>query len=241
MGASFWDREAQSDERPQVAVDIPRVVAIGRYEVTFDEWQACTAAGGCRGYVPDDSGWGRGRRPAIWVSFEDAQAYLAWLQQKTGRPYRLPTEAEWEYACHAGTETKYPWGDEPTTALANYDRAAGRTREVGASPPNPWGLSDLNGNVWEWVEDVWQAGHDGQPADGTARLDGVDTRDRVIRGGSWDDRARRIRCVSRNHQNDSQRADEIGFRVAVTLSSAPAAAGAQGDGASPSRPAVSAP
>jgi formylglycine-generating enzyme required for sulfatase activity len=154
MGASWLDRQSQSDERPRVTVDVTQPLAIGRHEVTFAQWEACVEGGGCGGRKPDDAGWGRGQRPVVDVAWADAQAYAAWLRAKTGKPYRLPTEAEWEYACRAGTGTAYPFGDNIGPFLANHDRQVGTTREVGAYPPNPWGLHDLNGNVWEWVEDV---------------------------------------------------------------------------------------
>ena len=144
------------------------------------------------------------------------KAYLAWLSASTGKPYRLPTEAEWEYACRADTETAYPFGDGIGPFLANHDRQVGRTREVGSYPPNPWGLRDVNGNVWEWVEDVWNDGHGGRPADQAARSTGPDPQEHVIRGGSWDDRARRVRCASRDGKDASHREDEIGFRVALS-------------------------
>ena len=216
MGASWWDRQSQSDERPRVAVTVAQPVALGRTEVTFAQWEACRAAGGCA-RAPDDGGFGRDARPVIDVDWNDAQAYLAWLRARTGRPYRLPTEAEWEYACRAGTDTAYPFGDAVGPALANYDRQAGGTRPVASYPPNPWGLHDMNGNVWEWVEDVWNDGHGGRPGDAAARGDGPDPQEHVIKGGSWDDRDRRVRCASRNGMGDTHRENEIGFRVALPL------------------------
>jgi formylglycine-generating enzyme required for sulfatase activity len=215
MGASWFDRQSQSDERPRVTVEVAQPFAIGRHEVTFAQWDACAEGGGCNGRKPDDAGWGRGQHPVIDVSWVDAQAYVAWLREKTGKPYRLPTEAEWEYACRAGTETSYPFGDAIGPFLANHDRQVGTTREVGAYPPNPWGLHDMNGNVWEWVEDVWNEGHAGRPADAGARREGPDPQDHVIRGGSWDDRPRRVRCASRDGKDGAHREDEIGFRVAL--------------------------
>jgi formylglycine-generating enzyme required for sulfatase activity len=216
MGASWFDRESQSDERPAVAVEITESFAIGQHEITFDDWQVCVDDGGCLGYVPDDHRWGRGLRPVIYVSWDDSQAYISWLREKTGKNYRLPTEAEWEYACRAGTVTKYSFGDGISPAFANYGRNELHTKEIGSYDPNPWGLFDMNGNVWEWVEDVYNDGHGGRPEDGRAWLDGPDRQDRVIRGGSWDDRARRVRCISRNGKDSDQRENEIGFRVALT-------------------------
>lgn len=217
IGASWFDREAQSDERPLVDVEIKRPFAIGRYEVTFDEWQACVVDSGCKGYHPEDEQWGRARRPVIHVSWNDAHAYVDWLRQKTGKDYRLPTESEWEYACRADSETKYSFGDVIRPSDANYDRKIGSTQQVGSYPPNYWSLYDMNGNVWEWVEDVWHENHRNNPADGSARQDGPDKQDHAVRGGSWDDRARRVRCISRNHKRMDSRSNEIGFRVALSL------------------------
>ena len=215
MGASWFDRESQSDERPRVEVVVEHPFALGRTEVTFAQWQACVAGGGCGDRVPDDAGWGRGNRPVVDVDWNEAQAYVAWLRQRTGKPYRLPSEAEWEYACRAGTTTAYSFGEAIGPALANYGRTQAGTREVASYPPNPWGLYDLNGNVWEWVEDAWNDGHSGRPADAAARLTGPDPQEHVIKGGSWDDRDRRVRCASRNGMDDTHRENEIGFRVAL--------------------------
>jgi formylglycine-generating enzyme required for sulfatase activity len=217
MGSSWFDREAQSDERPREEVAVPRPFAIGRTEITYHQWEACVLAGGCNGRAPDDSGFGRGFRPVVNVDWRDAQAYVAWLRQSTGKPYRLPTEAEWEYACHAGTTTPYPFGESISPTLANYGRNQPGTREVGSYPPSPWNLYDMNGNVWEWVEDVWNDGHSGRPEDASARTAGPDPQEHVIKGGSWDDRDRRVRCASRNGMDDTHRENEIGFRVALTL------------------------
>jgi formylglycine-generating enzyme required for sulfatase activity len=153
----------------------------------------------------------------IHVSWNDAHAYIDWLRQKTGKDYRLPTETEWEYGCHAGSETKYPLDDTISPAFANYHRITGSTQEVGSYPSNYWSVYDMNGNVWEWVEDVWHENHRDNPADGSARQDGPDKQKNVIRGGSWDDRPRRVRCISRNGKNTDSRSNEIGFRVAMSL------------------------
>ena len=171
MGASWFDRDSQSDERPRVEVAVTQPFAIGRTEVTFAQWQACVAAGGCGGRQPDDARLGAGASGRSSTSTGTTpQAYVGWLRQSTGKPYRLPSEAEWEYACRAGTATAYPFGDAIGPALANYGRNQRRHRARSASyPPNPWGLYDMNGNVWEWVEDVWNDGHSGRPADAAAR------------------------------------------------------------------------
>ena len=196
---------------------IERPFAVGRTEVTFAQWQACVEGGGCTGRMPDDAGWGRAARPVIDIDWNEAQAYVAWLRQRAGRPYRLLSEAEWEYACRAGTTTAYAFGETMGPAVANFGRNLAGTREVASYPPNPWGLYDLNGNVWEWVQDVWNDGHAGRPADAAARSTGPDPQEHVIRGGSWDDRDRRVRCASRNGVDDTHRENEIGFRVALPL------------------------
>lgn len=175
-------------ERPSRPVRVLKAFAIGKYEVTFDEWEACAKAGGCAA-VPDDHKWGRGRRPIINIDWPTARKYAEWLAKKTGKPYRLPSEAEWEYAARAGTATKFPWGDEAGLDNANCRKCGAvlggvSSAPVGSFKPNPWGLHDFNGNVWEWVEDCWNPNHEGAPKDQRARLDG-DCNLRVRRGGSW--------------------------------------------------------
>ena len=157
-------------ERPRVRIEFGHRFAIGKYEVTFDEWDRCVAAGGCA-YEPADRGWGRGDRPAIHVSLLDAEAYLAWLRAATGRPYRLPSSAEWEYAARAGTTTARWWGDEVGIGHAvceecGLDWEVASTAPTGALPPNPWGLHDMLGNVSELVADCWTATYEEVPADG---------------------------------------------------------------------------
>ncbi len=150
---------------PQHRVTV-KPFAIGKYEVTFDEWDACVKAGGCNGYRPEDPGWGRGNRPVINVSWNDTKAYVAWLAKKTGNPYRLPSEAEWEFAARAGTTTPFAFGTTITPKQANFGRSDGKTEPVGSYPPNAWGLYDMHGNVWEWVEDCWHDNYGRSPTDG---------------------------------------------------------------------------
>lgn len=214
IGASWFDREAQSDERPRVDIDIARPFALAATEITFDDWLACVAAGGCRGYRPDDEGWGQGRQPVIYVSWDQANQYALWLSERTGRAYRLPSEAEWEYACQAGSLTRYAVGETIAADQANFGRNAAGTRPAGSFPGNPWGLFDMHGNVWEWVADTWAPSHRGRPGDGRARDEAAAGDDRTIRGGSWDDPPRRVRCIARDHKDRDQRENEIGFRVA---------------------------
>ena len=206
------------EEKPRHKVKIAHRFAVGRYPVTFGEWDFCTHVGGCDGYRPYDEGWGSGRRPVINVSWEDAQAYVEWLSKETGQPYRLLSEAEWEYACRAGTTTHYSWGDEIKLENANYGKKVGKnkTTEVGSYPPNRWGLHDTHGNVCEWVEDCWNDGYEGAPNDGSAWTS--DDRSRlVVRGGSWSDRPGLLRSASRIEMSADYESDDIGFRVARTL------------------------
>ena len=161
----------QERERPRVRVEFGRRFAIGKYEVTFDEWDRCVEAGGCD-YRPTDREWGRGDRPVIHVSLLDAEMYLAWLREVTGRPYRLPSSAEWEYAARAGTTTARWWGDEVGSGHAVCEECGlewevGSTAPTGSLPPNPWGLHDMLGNVQELVADCWISTYEEAPGDGS--------------------------------------------------------------------------
>jgi formylglycine-generating enzyme required for sulfatase activity len=220
MGSPEREDGRYDPEGPQHRVTIGQRFAIGRYPVTFDEYDRfCEAK---RGDKPADGGWGRGRRPAINVSWDDAQAYIAWLSQETGRAYRLPSEAEWEYACRAGTTTRYSFGDAITPDKANYgDSGLSQTSQVGAYPANPWGLQDMHGNVWEWVEDDWHENYRGAPADGSAWKEaktGSGPRLCVLRGGSWNDNPRGCRSACRDWNGTVNRYFDIGVRVARTVS-----------------------
>ena len=193
---------------------IARPFAVGKFEVTFAEWDACVAAGGCK-HRPGDEGWGRGRRPVINVSWDNAKEYVAWLSRKTGKSYRLLSEAEWEYAARAGTTTKYAFGDTISTSQAKYGE--GGTVEVGSFPANRFGLYDLHGNVWEWVEDAWHPDYQGAPTDGSVWTGG-DTSLRVLRGGSWDGYfPGYLRSANRIRYHPDKRDVSIGFRVSRTL------------------------
>ncbi len=221
--ADWFDREG-----PQHIVRIVAPFAVGRYAVTFDEWDACVADGGCKGYRPGDKGWGRGKRPVINVSFDDAVAYVAWLTRKTGKAYRLLSEAEWEYVARAGTTTEFWWGDTISTTQANYDGhytfrdgAKGEYRErtvpVDTFEPNPWGLYNAHGNVWEWCDDTWHGTYDGAPLDGGAWVEGGNASIRVVRGGSWRYYPRSLRAACRGKYASAVRGNSLGFRVARTL------------------------
>lgn len=181
---------------------------VGRTEVTFAQWDACVAAGGCNGYRPGDQGWGRGNRPVINVNWNDAQAFVQWLSQRTGQRYRLLTSAEWETGARAGTTTNYSWGDsEPVCDQsarngANFRSCTDeRTRSVGSFQPNAFGLYDVHGNVWEWVEDCFNSS----------------CTHRVLRGGTWSSYPYGLRSADRNGGNLTYRSDSIGFRLARTV------------------------
>ena len=183
-----------------------RPFAVGVYEVTFGEWDACVSGGGCGGYRPSDQGRGRGRQPVRNVSWDDAQAYVRWLSGKTGEEYRLLSEAEWEYVARAGTTTEYWWGDDVGHNRANCNGCGDSysyTAPVGSFAANPFGLHDVHGNVWEWVEDCWE---------------GVwGCRARVLRGGSWDGKPRDLRSAHRGLATTGDRGNDVGFRVSRTL------------------------
>jgi formylglycine-generating enzyme required for sulfatase activity len=256
MGSPLEEAGRYYDEAPRHLVTIAQPFAVGRFAVTFDEWDACAAAGtpsgqqaqssapqtqngleqqpsssrapsqtsGLRGVCrqrPSDEGWGRGRRPVVNVSWDDAKEYVAWLSSTTGKSYRLLTEAEREYAARVGTTTAYPWGDAIGKGNANcvgcgteYDK---QTAPVGSFAPNAFGLYDMSGNVWEWTEDCWHDSYVGAPADGSAWATG-DCSSPVLRGGSWSDIPRILRSASRNRNPPVFRYDDVGFRVARTLS-----------------------
>jgi formylglycine-generating enzyme required for sulfatase activity len=201
-------------------VRIGQRFALGRYPVTFDEYDRFCEA--MRRKKPGDEDWGRGRQPVINVSWDDAQAYIAWLSHETGRVYRLPSEAEWEYACRAGTMSRYSFGDAISPMDANYrDSRLRRTSEVGAYPANPWGLHDMHGNVWEWVEDDWHENYRGAPMDGSAWKDPKtpsNSRRCVLRGGSWGFDSWACRSACRSMDVAVSRNRLIGFRVARALS-----------------------
>jgi formylglycine-generating enzyme required for sulfatase activity len=215
-----------SDEGPQHEVRIEKPFAVGRFAVTFSEWDACVAAGGCGGYKPKDQGWGRDDRPAINVSWNDAKAYVVWLSNKTGKTYRLLTEAEREYVARAGTKTLFWWGASISASEANYDGTPfegsqkGENRQktlpVKSFQPNPWGLYQVHGNVWEWEEDCLNLGYNGAPNDGSAWTTTGICEKRAIRGGSWGTSAWFLRAASRASYGSEIRVDVIGFRVART-------------------------
>jgi formylglycine-generating enzyme required for sulfatase activity len=217
MGSPANEPQRSSDE-VQVRVSIAAPFAVGKYAVTFDEWDACVAGGGCNGYKPVDQGWGRGKRPVIFVNWDDAKAYMAWLSHKTGKTYRLLSEAEREYVTRAGTTTPFWWGSSIMPEQANY-KDGGRwpgTVPVDAFDPNPWGLNNVHGNVWEWTEDCWNDTNIGNPGDGLARTRGNCSK-RVVRGGSWIDGPPFLRSADRLKHSADLRDYGLGFRLARTL------------------------
>lgn len=211
--------DGRSNERPVHEVMISYAFEIGKYEVTFDEYDAF--AKDTQRKLPDDRGWGRGRRPVINVTFDDAQAYATWLSKKTGKRYRLPTEAEWEYAARAGTQSRYWWGDDIGRDNAVCVGCGSRwdnqkTAPAGSFKANAFGLNDTAGNVWELTQDCWHENFTGASADGSAWLveDGGDCSSRVVRGGSWPNAPRNLRSADRNSVNVDGVGGNLGFRIA---------------------------
>ena len=221
--------EGDDDELPVHTVTVP-AFRMGKYEATFSQWDSCVVDGGCGGYYPDDEGWGRGNRPVINVSWDDAQLFIDWLNDKTGGKFRLPTEAEWEYAARAGSTTKYHFGNsesqlcryanhaDDSTDYSDRNRACSdsvgkRTAVVGRYLPNSYGLYDVHGNVWEWVQDCWNDSYVGAPSDGRAWTSG-DCDKRVRRGSAWSLKPRNVRSAIRSKSNHSTRGSLIGFRLA---------------------------
>jgi formylglycine-generating enzyme required for sulfatase activity len=214
MGSPANEAGRGRDEGPQHEVSI-QPFAMGKYEVTFAQWDACLAGGGCNGYSPPDGGWGRGDRPVTNVSWEDAQAYLDWLNhQAGGLRYRLASEAEWEYAARAGVSEAYAFGPRVTATQATFQ--VRRTTPVGAHDANAFSLFDMHGNVGEWVEDCYAPNYELAPVDGGA-VQADECQRRVYRGGGFADRATVLRAAARQAARREQRAQGVGFRVARTL------------------------
>jgi formylglycine-generating enzyme required for sulfatase activity len=255
MGSPPDEPERLDFERPQHRVTIGYRFAIGRYAGTMGEYRRFVEAtdrdhtgiyvwSGSEWKIDASKSWRdpgfaqTDRHPVVGVSWQDAQAYVEWLSRETGQAYRLPSEAEWEYACRAGTTTPYSFGETITTGRADYDGnytyAGGpkgeyrqRTVPVGSFSANAWGLHEMHGNVWEWVEDVWHDGYNGYkgaqvaPANGAAwisRLGKQGWRNRrVNRGRSWRDEAGNLRSAFRNRFVPGNHGDDLGFRLARTL------------------------
>ena len=235
MGSPPNESGRVDNEEPTHAVTIPNAFALGKYEITFDEWDACAADRACA--RADDSGFGRGRRPVINMSYDSAMKYVTWLSDKTKKQYRLPSEAEWEYAARAGSAEARFWGKSadqacqyanvfnPTTRAKYKDADRGafacedgyvETAPVGSFKPNAFGLHDMLGNAWEWVADCWNGTYAGAPTDGSAWATGDCTK-RVLRGGGWYFGPRNIRVAKRLKNWATRSGHDLGFRVARTL------------------------
>jgi len=210
----------RTDEQPVHPVSIARGFAIGKYEVTFEQYDAFAEATGRE--KPEDNGWGRGARPVINVSWDDASAFAQWLSAQTGKHYRLPSESEWEYAARAGSVTKFTWGDElgvskeTSATWAGVLTGKGSTQPVGSFAANAFGLHDVHGNAMEWVQDCFEPDYTGAPNDGTSR-EQCSSKQRVLRGGSWYDYAFAMRSASRTAEQPSTSYETYGFRLARDL------------------------
>lgn len=234
MMGSHVDLPNRMYERPLHNVTISKPFAVGKFEVTFDEWDLCVADSACfrpnhfRPGAEDEPGWKRGRHPVLQVSWHHVQQYIRWLNGKTGRSYRLPTEAEWEYMARAGTTTIYNTGDTITTDQANFrGRNAARPTThgakifqalpVGSFAPNSFGIYDVHGSVAEWTQDCWHETYDGAPTDGSAWKDGEACERYVIRGGNWGNGYRSIRSSIRTGYKPHRFSVSFGFRLARDL------------------------
>lgn len=225
MGSPDLEEARTESESPMHRVTIAEPFAAGVYEVTFEEWDYCVSEGGCDGYSANDYGFGRGKRPVVGVSWDDAQQYVSWLSLKTGHPYRLLSEAEWEYAARAGTATPYHTGESISASEANFNGiwVGEPTRDeplpVGSFPGNAFGLHDVHGNVNEWVQDCWNGNYEGAPDDGGAWEAGDCSR-RILRGCSYGDSPGCLRSASRGGIPKAERSRAWGVRVARALKSA---------------------
>jgi len=212
--------DGRPEEKPRHEVRFAKPFAIGVNEITIAEWDACLREGGCSYSYSPEAG-ADSRLPASNLSWDDTQEYVAWLSKKTGHPYRLPTEAEWEYAASGGKTTAYWWGDEPGKGNANCSDCGTKRDGEGPLPPgsfapNPFGLYDVHGNLWEWTMDCVNRSYKGAPDDGSAWLRG-DCIARVLRGGSWNLGADYMRTARRHHYDRDVRYYLHGFRVVRPL------------------------
>jgi formylglycine-generating enzyme required for sulfatase activity len=202
-------------ESPMHKITIAKPFAIGRFEVTFDEWDRCVTDKGCK-FKPDDRGLGRGNRPVDNVSWVDVKEFLGWLSSKSGKIYRLPSEAEWEYVARGGTTTSYWWGRDVGQGQANCKECGSASAlgpmPVGSFKPNPFGVFDTAGNAAEWVEDCWNDSYRGAPQDGSAWTTGQ-CNWRVLRGGAYDSPAKLVASSSRFRYDNDVRYPANGFRV----------------------------
>lgn len=227
LGSPDFEKKRQRFENPQRDTLINYQFEVSKYEITFDQWGQCIKDGGCAGHKPDDNGWGRGQRPVINVSYDDAQKFISWLNGKTGETYRLLSEVEWEYVARAGQDAPFGAGFDISAKQANFDGKAPygagekgpylrKTEPVGKYEPNAFGVYDMHGNVYEWVEDCWNADHSGAIVDGSPRTDG-DCKFRVMKGGSWVTHGYQTRAAARIRYVTNYRYDDYGIRLARTL------------------------
>jgi formylglycine-generating enzyme required for sulfatase activity len=219
MGSPDDEKGHSEDESPVHRVTIAKPFAISKYLVTFDDWDACVNVGGCP--PASASGYGRGAFPVINISWADANQYAAWFAKMTNRKYRLPTEAEWEYAARAETTTRYSFGDDEAK-LGEYawykGNSGGRPHVVGAAKlPNGFGLYNVHGSVWEWVEDCYIEGYATAPSDGSAISTACAEDRRVARGGSYDNDPKELRSARRGWYSSDRRTQILGFRLARSL------------------------
>ena len=227
LGSPDSEEKRARFENPLRNTSISYKFEVSKYEITFDDWAKCLKDGGCAGHKPDDKEWGRGKRPVIDVSFNDAKNFVKWLNKKTGETYRLLSEVEWEYVARAGQTGPFGTGNDISSKDANFDGkapygtgAAGpylrKTQPVGQYEPNAFGVYDMHGNVYEWVEDCWNADHTGAVGDGSPRTDG-DCDFRVMKGGSWVTHGYQARAAARIRYVTDYRYDDYGIRIARTL------------------------
>jgi formylglycine-generating enzyme required for sulfatase activity len=214
--------EDRWDEQPQHQVTFAKPFAVAKFELAFDEWDTCVAYGDCTPGV-DDGGWGRGRQPAINLNWANVHQYVAWLSRMTGKPYRLLTEAEFEYATRAGSQTAYPWGNDIGENNANCDGCGSRwdseqPAPVGSFAPNRFGLYDMVGNVYQWVADCSHPNYDNAPTDGSVWTGECSSGGfHVARSGSWLTGPDTVRSANRSWQAPDVRLSILGFRVAREL------------------------
>lgn len=215
MGSPDEEDGREASEGPRHVVSIGSAFALGVTEVTFDEYDACSAEGACA--AMGDGGWGRGRRPVIGVTWLDAQRYVGWLSRKTGQAYFLPSEAEWEYAARAGSDTAWNTGAAIIASDANILGQFGKTTPVGGFAANAFGLFDIHGNVAEWTQDCIDTGYVGAPNDGSVASGGDCSAQAVVRGGSHASLPAEVRSAARHGVSRDVVSGEIGFRVARAL------------------------
>lgn len=225
MGASPGTVGAGKSEQPVRTVTIGKSIGMARTEVTVGQWKACLAGGGCLGYDPGANGIDTSddELPIGMIPYAAAESYVTWLSLQTRKRYRLPSEAEWEFAARGGTTTAYWWGDAPRRGVANCsDCGTGLStptvHEVGRYPPNNFGLYDMNGNLWEWVQDCSNPNYRGAPSDGSAWLEG-DCDRRIIRSGGFGGPVSTLRSANRNAFNSGGASTNasLGFRVVRAL------------------------